>query len=99
MYQLISNNLTENKNKCISKFNQSRRQVLNFPKKVFVKENFRLKQCNKYHKQIVLSVNKRTKTFESEIDKSKIGRKFLKLHFSNIKKPIKQDSSLSSVQQ
>lgn len=90
LYQIINENLNNHKTNIISKLNENREDVpQNLPEKVFVKSNFRSKRRNRYKKEKVLKASSKEKTFEPEVDNSKTGRKFKKLHMANIKRPHK----------
>ena len=91
LYETVNKQLVDNKTKIINKLNENREDVPEeLPDSVFVKSNFRSKQRNRFKKEKVLEINRDRKTLKPEVDKSKRGRKFEKIHMDNIKRPTKK---------
>lgn len=87
LHKIVNTNLKNQKEHKINKLNENREEVPKLPEKVFVKSNFRSKSRNRYKKEKIISVDYDRKTIKPEIDLSKTGRKFTKLHISNVKRP------------
>lgn len=94
LYKIVNANIANKKDKDIAKANENREEIPVLPKEVFVKSNFRSKLRNRFKPEEIISINPIRKTIRPKIVSNKTGRKFNKLHISNIKRPTKTGSPI-----